>query len=191
MPLLLLALTLAFGITLGWMFRESVTFLVWCILSITTLLLLFPVWAKKHFFSAKKSSVDYLLSHIKYDRVYLAVMIVCFVLTGAALAALAYVNTAVAWPGTPQMWTAEVQSVNKSTNKGTQADVSIVGTTHNGKTVRIFLEKNNLHPHPGQRISFRALIREPQNSGNPGEFNYRNYLLTNGISGTCWVAGEQ
>jgi competence protein ComEC len=44
--------------------------------------------------------------------------------------------------------------------------------------------------YPGDRISFRSAIRKPRNRGNPGEFDWELYCLTNNIRWLVSARGE-
>lgn len=39
----------------------------------------------------------------------------------------------------------------------------------------------------GEKITFSAKIKNPQNAGNPGEFDYEQYLYTKGVTGTAYL----
>lgn len=44
---------------------------------------------------------------------------------------------------------------------------------------------------PGSGLVFRAVLSPPANRGNPDEFDYRGYMLRNGITGTAFVPETQ
>lgn len=182
---------LAVGIALGWGLRDGVCALAWFFAATIALLLLFLVWLKRHCFSSAQPVVSAILSDMRHGHACLALLALCFLLTGAGLSALHFEKIAVAWPRETRVWTAVVRSVNKITDRGTQVDISMLDPGFRGKTVRAFFEQNGSRLSAGQHVSLHAAIREPENAGNPGEFDQRSFLLTHGISGTCWTASGQ
>lgn len=61
-----------------------------------------------------------------------------------------------------------------------------------GQEVQVTLEKDttSVAPQLGDAILFKASIEKPRPSGNPGGFDYNDYLLRQGITGTAYCVSN-
>ncbi len=111
-----------------------------------------------------------------------------FFSVGAALEGEAYRKRLVRWPTEGQCWQARVWSVNKVYAAGVQTDVELLTPPYNGLRVRVSLGGDmSREVRAGDIVRFKGNIRPPANTGNPGDFDYRSYLLSHGIAGTAYL----
>ena len=180
-PLLPYALLLIAGITIGYAGRQLLPPAGWA--AITTGFALLStglcLWGKG-------AVARRLATGIAYAALMAA---------GGTLTCLSYKQVEVKWPDTPRTWQAEVLSVREKNAYTLRADVRLIApqTPYHGRKVRIKLAQiNTASPlTPADRLTFYAPIRPGYRAGNPGDFDYRSYLLTHGICGTatpdsCW-----
>ncbi len=122
--------------------------------------------------------------------VYLAVTA-----AGATLCTMALKRTTVTWPDTEAVYVGEVTTVDKFTARGISINLRLLPMPRGdgdgdgvGHTVRLHLTgRSAQNLRPGDRLTFTARLTDGHRAGNPGSFDYRAYLQTQGISGTGYV----
>ena len=108
-----------------------------------------------------------------------------FFLLGASLLVNERDALHVAWSEAERAYCVKHLAHIKETPKTYQVDGEV-----QGKRVRLTLLRDSLSvkPSPSQNLWIYAQIKAPQNAGNPGEFDYANYLLRQNISGTAFCS---
>lgn len=179
-PLLLWALLLATGIAAGWLCRAvcSVQLLFWISVGL---------WASWGMLLC----VRRLRRKIGCGGTAGALWaMLCIMMTGAALATAESGQTEVEWPADEKVWTGRAEKVFKQSGNDVTLDLRLVTgeATWNGKRVRVVLKGGvSLNVQPGDLVAFCARMEHGGWPGNPGDFDYRSYLTTQGICGTAWV----
>lgn len=99
------------------------------------------------------------------------------------------------WPEKSGDWLVEVGQINKAETDRLTVDARIVmgnERVFSNKKIRLFFNIPPQSPqpslHPGDLLRIQTRIRLNKSFVNPGTFNYSNYLLAHGISGTAYVA---
>lgn len=180
-PLLVAALALMVGIGVAWWGRDAVSVAVWAVVtipvvSITLLFELITVGSGHH--------------GVRSDRALRCLLPLSLALLAGLLTLVNYDRVRVSWPDEAQVWRAEVVSPYRQYTGGGGADVRIIapGAPGDGRVVRTYVKGASLDSlRPGDRLAFYAPVRLPTHPTVPGEFDYQNYLLTHGISGTAYV----
>lgn len=176
-PLLLPALAVAGGVAVGWVCREICGSTCWLgamgVGAVLTLLLFF------------------LSGRRKIRRWLLVPAFFTLVCVGSFLLSLSYERTETVWPEEERMWLMEVESIYKVQTDGVSVDVRLTDGNgkYGGKAVRLRMvgaKPGNVSV--GDGLAFYGKIGQAWRAGNPGDFDYRNYLLTHGISGTAYAA---
>ena len=172
-PSLLVVAALSAGIACGWLLRDWVSGGVWLVVA-AVFLLSAAVAARQ---GKGVGRMAYRLS-------------VCAVAAGgSALLQADYGRVLLQWPDGRQTWRAGVERVTWRDAGACRADVRMAEGRYRDAVVRLYLRGNDAAALlPGDEVRFRAVVRPPQNDGNPGEFDYRSYLLTHGVSGTAYCA---
>ncbi|MGM9689122.1 MAG: ComEC/Rec2 family competence protein [Alloprevotella sp.] len=179
-PLLLWALLLATGIAAGWLCRAlcDAPLLCWISTGLWTgwaLLLCASRLRRKGECGGKAGALWAML---------------CVMVTGAALAADEWRQTVVEWPADERVWTGRIETVFKQKGRDVTLGLRLVNddVAWNGKRVRVMLKEGAaLNVQPGDLVAFSARMEHGGWPGNPGDFDYRSYLTTQGLSGTAWV----
>lgn len=148
------------------------------------------VWGLVALFSAILLLLHILINGLRKRRaltVGLSLLLIGVV--SATWTQLDYEKTVFEWPSRPLYREGRVEHVQKRTKKGVQADLTIMVTENaeRGRRVRAFIEDTCHTIVPGRQISFFVKVNKPQGAGNPGDFNYRDYLLTHRIGGTAYL----
>lgn len=181
-PLLRFALLAVMGILLGWYTKE------W-----------FPVWGSlgTAIVLAVAATVIYLLAGTKEKgrKTVWWVGMASVMLLFASLLQGAYDRVVVQWPELPQTWNGQVVRVHKIKTQSVALDVRLHAphlAWHN-RVVRVTLAHNDahrlgLHITEGRCMAFYGKMQSGKRSAsNPGDFDYAHYLLTHGLSGSCYV----
>ncbi len=173
-PLSPYVLSLSFGIALSWFLGGTL-----------------PLWLCMSGMGASAAGVFLSFrTGARRPSLMVAAVILFFFFVGAALSAVAYRKTLVAWPAGEREWTARVWSVNKSYAAGAQADIETEDAPYKGIRVRATLQGTEAKLlHAGDRLHFSGAVHAPANAGNPGGFDYRAYLRAHGVAGTAYIAG--
>lgn len=102
------------------------------------------------------------------------------------------------WPDKPDVYEVVLTDVPKvrarsMTCEAIISDTLAGSTAFKHKYILLTLYKDSLSRKlkVGDRILFRAKIKEPVNKGNPEEFDYAGYLLNQGISGLVFPESSQ
>lgn len=118
----------------------------------------------------------------------------CVLATGAALTTVELRQIEVEWPAEERVWTGRTETVFKQSGNDVALGLRLVAaneTPWNGKRVRVTLKEGAaLQVRPGDLVVFRGRMEDGGWPGNPGDFDYRSYLTTQGLSGTAWVAPD-
>lgn len=181
-PLLRFALLAAMGILLGWYTKEW--FSVYG--SLCTAIVL-----------AVAATVIYLLAgtNERGRKTVWWVGMASVMLLFASLLQGAYDRVVVQWPELPQTWSGQVVRVHKIKTQSVTLDVRLHAphlAWHN-RVVRVTLAHNDahrlgLHITEGSCMAFYGKMQSGKRlAGNPGDFDYAHYLLTHGLSGSCYV----
>lgn len=172
-PSLLVVAALCVGIVCGWLLRASVSGEVWLCLAAAALL--FAMLTARH--------------GRRVGRKAFGLLACAVVAGGAALLQADWARVLVQWPDGTQAWRGRVERVVRRDAAANRLDVRIAEGRYQDAVVRIYLPGERAATlRPGDDLCFRATVRPPHNDGNPGEFDYRNYLLTHGVSGTAYCA---
>lgn len=199
-PLLILALLMIVGIVMGWCFVDWVNWGTWCIAGgvctvLALILYLFEIYG------AKKNVWCWVVAALS------------FVMYGGAWCVYSLNSISVQWPKEVHTWEARVVNVQRMDSTGVVVDVVIkayMDTLHNNqqatcaqqfvkhvdnsfydKKVRVRLENAAANSViEGDGILFHASVNGELKAQNPTDFNYRNYLLTHGISGQAYVRNQ-
>lgn len=183
-PLLLWAILTSCGITVGWLCRPACS-------SQQLLWLTGFLWAGW----AVLLCVSRLRRHggcVGQAGVLWAMC--CVLATGAALTTAELRQIEVEWPADERVWTGRTETVFKQSGNDVALGLRLVAadeTPWNGKRVRVTLKKGaSLQVRPGDLVVFCGRMEDGGWPGNPGDFDYRSYLTTQGLSGTAWVAPD-
>ncbi|MBO5703859.1 MAG: ComEC/Rec2 family competence protein [Bacteroidaceae bacterium] len=130
----------------------------------------------------------WILKHRVAERFFRALFSLCMLCLGAFLqlnerTAL----NAVTWAEEAQPYRiAHVRHVDER-----QSTYQVAGEV-NGHKVMIALQKDSTHaaPQVGKALLFRARLEQPKHSGNPGDFDYANYLMRQGVAGTAYCTAS-
>ncbi len=106
------------------------------------------------------------------------------------LAQLHCKQVVVSFPAESRLWVAQVEDVSKVRDTTLTLTVRLrdEDAQWNGKRVSVRLHKDDGAFQAGETMAFHALMRTGREKGNPGSFNYGNYLATHNLSGTAFVA---
>lgn len=176
-PLLRYACWVIGGILVAWLLRDYLTATLWMIaLAICFFAMLLSYWEGR------------LLRH-RFRTGVLALAIVG--LTAGLFAAIRMEQIRAVWPVNPEYWAGKVERVHKLTSYGVQTDVRLTdgpNLSYREKIVRLTLNGKDAQVlQPGNELHWLGVIAQPKRRGNPGDFDYRTYLLTHGISGTAYL----
>ena len=181
-PLLRYALLAVMGILLGWYTKEWLS--AWVTLCVAIAFVVIAV-------------ICYLAAGTK-ERGRKTVWIVgmaSVMLLFASLLQGAYSHVVVQWPEQPQTWSGQVVCVHKVKKLSVVLDVKLHAphkVWHN-HVARITLAHNDAkrlgkHLAEGSRLAFYGRMQSGKRlARNPGDFDYAHYLLTHGLSGSCYV----
>ena len=129
----------------------------------------------------------FLLSILWYKgrRMFCLPLAASFFLLGASLLVNERDAIGVEWGDEERAYCVKHLAHIKETPKTYQMDGEV-----QGKRVRLTLLRDSLSvkPSPSQSLWIYAQIKAPKNAGNPGEFDYANYLLRQNISGTAFCS---
>ena len=167
------------GTVLGWGMRLVVTPWLWIAIGSTLAL------AGATLYLRRRGSlfVSTLLATLSFVAVSAAWMVHCAK------------QIEVDWPEERTGWLVEVGQTNKVEEDRLTIDARIVAggsPIYSDKKVRIFFHNPSQSPTPslqtGDLIRVQTRFRLNEAFSNPGTFNYSEYLLAHGISGTAYVA---
>lgn len=116
-------------------------------------------------------------------RIFCVSLATSFLFIGAALLVNERDTLRVSWSNDEQVCVATQLSDIKEKPKSYQLFAEV-----EGHRVRLTLMKDctTVIPSPSDRLLLSAQFKAPKNAGNPGEFDYANYLHRQGISGTAF-----
>ena len=116
-------------------------------------------------------------------RIFCVSLAMSFLFIGAALLVNERDTLRVSWSNDEQVCVATQLSDIKEKPKSYQLFAEV-----EGHRVRLTLMKDSttIIPSPSDRLLLSAQFKAPKNAGNPGEFDYANYLHRQGISGTAF-----
>lgn len=175
-PLLGYALMLVAGISVAWSARSVITSSLWMGLASTCAMLALMLTYKN--------------AHLHHRRAATIAGYATLALAGATLCQIAYEKVLVEWPTEPQTWTLRILSIHKMHDNGATIDAEVIGASRdvNGKNVRLSLRgKECKLLAVDDIIAYQGALSEAWQAGNPGEFDYRSYLITHHISGTAFA----
>lgn len=180
-PLLAAAFALMAGIGAAWWARDAVTAATWTVMAIpvagiTLLAELIAAGSRRY--------------GMAMDRALRCLLPLSLALLAGLQTRVNYGRVRVDWPEEARVWCAEVVSPYRQYTGGGGADMTISapGEAGDGKVVRTYLRGASLDSlRPGDRLAFYAPVRLPSHPMVSGEFDYQNYLLTHGISGTAYA----
>lgn len=175
-PLLRYVLCVVAGILAAWSLRAMVSNFVWQGLMLASAL--------------SCLAVGYFLKGQKFRRAAAPVGALTLFFASAALLQLSWQRMQVSWPDAPSMWIAQVNRVQRQHENGASLDVCLLRSesSYHGKIVRLRLQGDSARLlQPGDRVAFYATVSTPYRAGNPGDFDYRQYLAVHGISGTAYA----
>ncbi len=180
-PLFRFALAAVAGIALAWATKENVSAAGWAVSAVVAALA--AVWsfaraAKHRALSAEK----------KYFKV-LCLVWLSTLFVFALLTRLHVGQVVTSFPDESRLWVGRVESVAKVRDSSLTVTVSLADNNKewDGKRVQVRLSREDGSFTPGQTIAFHAPLRTGREKGNPGSFNYGNYLATHHLSGTAYV----
>ncbi len=180
-PLFRFALAAVAGIALAWATKENVSAAGWAVSAVVAALA--AVWsfaraAKRRALSAEK----------KYFKV-LCLVWLSTLFVFALLTRLHVGQVVTSFPDESRLWVGRVESVAKVRDSSLTVMVSLADNNKewDGKRVQVRLSREDGSFTPGQTIAFHAPLRTGREKGNPGSFNYGNYLATHHLSGTAYV----
>ena len=115
-------------------------------------------------------------------RIFCISLVVAFMFMGATLLVNERDSLRVAWSTDEQVCVATQLSDIKEKAKSYQLFATV-----DGRRVKLTLLKDSASviPSPSDHLLLATQFKAPKNAGNPGEFDYANYLLRQGISGTA------
>ena len=115
-------------------------------------------------------------------RIFCVSLATSFLFIGAALLVNERDTLRVSWSNDEQVCVATQLSDIKEKPKSYQLFAEV-----EGHRVRLTLMKDSttVIPSPSDRLLLSAQFKAPKNAGNPGEFDYANYLHRQGVSGTA------
>lgn len=105
-----------------------------------------------------------------------------------------YESICVKWPAYNKTWVAQVDEITKwQTDKVTLTVLlNDSSKVYNHKKLCLQLYDTTATTlHCGDRIAFTSHITEGNSGTNPGDFNYHNYLIQHGFSGSAWCTSSQ
>lgn len=117
---------------------------------------------------------------------------------GGHLSQNQYQDALFPWPENPQHYEILLRSAPEERQRTYSFEALARGYRHTKKPdqffpiqkkILLYLPKSDQTKQlqPGDFIYIKSTIQSPQNNGNPEEFNYRDYLLRKGISGTTYT----
>ncbi len=180
-PLFRFALAAVAGIALAWAARGSVSAAWWAVAAVVCALA--GVWgfaraAKQRALSAEK----------KYFKV-LCLVWLSTLFVFALLTRLHSQQVFTSFPTDSRLWVGRVEDVSKVRDSTLTLTVRLTddNAKWDGKRVTVRLSREDGDFNSGETIAFCALMRTGREGGNPGNFNYGNYLATHHLSGTAFV----
>lgn len=175
-PLLQFLLIIAVGICCGWWTRNVVSTWTWIIATACCLLLALCLLKGKN----------------KMVRALAALaMAASLSFLGAAWCAHRYDNICVNWPQKKQLWVAQVEQIKKVKENRTLIVAATKNNNHlyDKKLVQLNLQGTEAKSvRCGQLIAFKTLIKNKQEEGNPGDFDFQKYLIQHGVCGSAVCA---
>ena len=96
-------------------------------------------------------------------------------------------RTQAEWLDAPQTYAVRLTSLPRHRGHTLQADAQILRGTYTDKHIRLYLP-DTLHVEAGQTLWIYGTVSAPVYSGNPYAFDWADYLLTQGISGTIYTS---
>lgn len=182
-PLLRYAAAMIIGVATAWWAKDVASVELWAIVTLAAGILLGLSLRRNGLKRKRGLTLGFALAMIAA--------------VGAGRMQADYERTNVTWSEKPAYREGRIERITKRTEKGVQADIVITASeeAETGRKIRVFLAKekhsageDSLTLKPGMTFSFFSRIESPENAGNPGEFNYRDYLLSHRISGTAYIA---
>lgn len=184
MPTLKFLLLVVLGIIVGWTVKDGVTSYAWWIITAALTAASITLYFVRH---KNTQSREWKLLPLTLSFT--------LVTLSAAWLQQRYESIIVHWPTEKRVWISEVNQIIKTDEKRVTLSVTLKNDSaqfHN-KEIRL-----QLSPHaastlqPGDYIAFAGRIRQAaQANQNPSIFNFNNYLIQHGFSGSCYPSSWQ
>lgn len=178
-PLLRYVVFVVLGISAAWLLRMQVSGVVWFILTIL--------------FAVASLCTAVFLKGNRFRQIACPVGAFTLIFASAALLQFSFRQVRQNWPHEPSVWVASVWNVHRQYESAISVDVKLhhANADYNGQTVRLRIGGDSARAlRSGDRVAFHGVIAPPYHAGNPGDFDYRTYLLVHGIGGTAYVDDE-
>jgi len=176
-PLLSVAVAMIVGIAAAWLVRGRIGSGIFLIASLCLTLCTILLF---RFFKGKGK-----------PRLAVGCALLLVTMACATNATWQYEKCNVPWMGDPRTYRASICGVQKVSEKHILLDAKLLRAPKpfDGKKVRLSLEgEKGKSLAAGDEILFYAKLRRPTRPRNPGDFNYADFLLVHGISGTAYVS---